>query len=64
MIHIHWLWLPLIITIILDILAEIVEDDVEMGPLGFMGAFASGASTVIYIVAGILWICSHIIITT
>ena len=64
-IHLHWLWIPLIVSIILLLLSRIFEDpDIEVGPITFLAGCVSSIYIVIYIIAGIWWLFTHITILT
>lgn len=64
MIQIHWLWLPFIITMFLTFLAFILEDDDEYGVFKFFAGIAALISAIIYISYGMVWLFTHINITT
>ncbi len=64
MIHIHWLWLPFIITVFLISLAYILEDDDEYGVFKFLAGIAILISIAIYLITGIVWLSHHIKITS
>lgn len=63
MIEIHWLWIPLIVTLFLIILALIFERDYD-GFFSILAAIVGFTSIVIYIIAGIWWLLTHIKILT
>lgn len=65
MIEIHWLWIPLIVTIILIILTYLFEDPrVSAGVFSILASFSTLISAIIYIIAGIWWLFTHIKILT
>jgi hypothetical protein len=59
MIEIHWLWLPLIITLLSSFIAYIFEGR-EVGPLSFITGIIGCISLIIYVITGIAWLFSHI----
>jgi hypothetical protein len=66
MIEIHWLWIPLIVTLILQIIAVWIQG--ATNPLETRTSLAAtvclAISMVIYIIAGIWWLFTHIKILT
>lgn len=70
MLTIHWLWLPLIITVALGFISGVLngfKSNIESDS-SFMFAILSAIclviSTIIYIGAGIFWLFTHISITS
>lgn len=63
MIEIHWLWIPLIVALFLIILALIFKrgDDELFNILADIVVFIS---MIIYIMAGVWWLFTHIKIVT
>lgn len=64
MIEIHWLWIPLIVTLILGVLGFLFERDQDFGFFKLLSGIAGLASLIIYIVVGLHWLFSHIKITS
>ena len=63
MIEIHWLWIPLIVTLFLIILALIFERD-DDGFFNILAGVVGFISMIIYIMAGVWWLFTHIKIVT
>ena len=59
MIQIHWLWLPLIITLLSSFISYIFEGK-EVGPLSFISGIIGVISFIIYVVTGMAWLFTHI----
>lgn len=63
MIEIHWLWIPLIITLFLIVLALIFERGYD-GVFTILAGMSGFISVIIYIIAGIWWLFTNIKILT
>lgn len=64
MIQISWLWLPLIITLILYIIAKIFESiDILRIIFEFLCVISFLISIAVYIVVGVDWMLESIVIT-
>lgn len=66
MIQIHWVWLPLIITVLMSILTVIankgkadIRTDLGFG-LSLLTGIVAFVSIVIYVVVGLYWIFTHV----
>lgn len=60
MIEINGLWLPLIITLILQFLAGMFERDQDYGFFSKIGSFSMIISLIFYICYGIYYLVTHI----
>lgn len=60
MIEISWLWLPLIVTLILILLAEAFESKQDYGLFKIFSVVSLTISILIYLLSGIYWIVTHI----
>lgn len=64
MIEIHWLWMPAIVTLVGFLLTYIFEKDQDWGPFSLLTGLVGIISFFIYLIAGILWLFTHIKITS
>ncbi len=60
MIEIYWLWLPLIVTLVLFILAFIFERDNDYGFFTILCGVVGVLSIFIYAIAGIFWLLDNV----
>ena len=60
MIEISWLWLPLIITVILILLASILEENQDYGLFSILSVLSTVISIIIYVCFVIHFIYTHV----